>query len=227
MSSFIPDPPDDNEAADGMFTTVKPLILASASPRRKRMLTDLGLHFRICPASLDERPKEGEDPGVYVCRIAEEKARLVSVDFAAEWILAADTTVVLDSAALGKPRNSEEAVTMLCRLAGREHFVLTGFALYCRRESFCRVGRVTTKVRFAPFDRDLAKAYVRTGESLDKAGGYGIQGKGRVLVAAIDGSYSNVVGLPLAEISALLTELGIIEIHSSRGIPARSGRKQP
>ncbi|WP_341864983.1 Maf family protein [Desulfofustis glycolicus] len=223
MSSFIPDQPDDNEAAGEMFATVKPLVLASASPRRKRMLTELGLHFRICPASLDERPKEGEDPGDYVCRIAEEKARMVGVNFASEWILAADTTVVLDSEALGKPRDSEEAVTMLCRLAGREHFVLTGFTLYCRRESFCHVDCVATRVRFAPFGRQLARAYVRTGESLDKAGGYGIQGKGGMLVAAIDGSYSNVVGLPLAEISDLLTELGIIEIRSSRCKPAHNG----
>lgn len=219
----MPDQPDDIEAAGGMFATVKPLILASASPRRKRMLTELGLHFRICPAALDERLQSGEDPGDYVCRIAEEKARLVGVNFASEWILAADTTVVLDSEALGKPRDSEEAVTMLCRLAGREHLVLTGFVLYCRRESVCRAGRIATKVRFAPFGRELAQAYVRTGESLDKAGGYGIQGKGGMLVAAIDGSYSNVVGLPLAEISALLTELGIIEIRPSRCKPAHNG----
>ncbi len=217
------DLPDDDEAVDALFATVKPLVLASASPRRKRLLTELGLRFRICPADLDERPKAAEEPGDYVCRIAEEKARLVGEDLATAWILAADTAVVLDSEILGKPRDSDEALEMLRRLAGREHCVLTGFALYCRREPVCRVDRVETRVRFAPFDRSLAEAYVRTGESLDKAGGYGIQGKGGMLVTTIDGSYSNVVGLPLAEIVDLLAEFGIVQIRASRPEPAKDG----
>ncbi len=222
MSPLVEDLPDDDRTAGGMFATVKPLVLASASPRRKSLLTELGLCFRICPADLDERPKAGEKPGDYVCRIAEEKARLVGEHYGAAWILAADTTVVLGSEILGKPRDSDEALTMLHRLAGREHVVLTGFALYCSREPFCHVDRVETRVRFAPFARELAGAYVRTGEPLDKAGGYGIQGKGGMLVAAIDGSYSNVVGLPLAEIVGLLAELGIIEIRASRPRPAEN-----
>jgi septum formation protein len=198
-----------------MFVTVKPLVLASASPRRKTFLTDLGLCFRVSPADLDESPQPGEHPSEYVVRIAEKKARMIGDEDGSAWTLAADTTVVLDGEMLGKPRHEEEAIAMLRRLAGREHLVLTGYALYCRDEAFCSVDCVATKVRFIPFDEQLARAYVRTGEPLDKAGGYGIQGMGGMLVAAINGSYSNVVGLPLAEIVTALTAQGIIGVRRS------------
>lgn len=193
-----------------MFATLKPLILASASPRRKAFLTELGLCFTVCPAELAETAHHREQPEAYVCRIAREKAEQIGNRFVSSWIVAADTAVVLDRQTLGKPGSAEEAVEMLLRLAGREHVVYTGYALFCKQTAMVVVDSVATRVRFSAFDEARARAYVRTGESFDKAGGYGIQGKGGMLVAAIDGSYSNVVGLPLAEIVALLTAHGVI-----------------
>ncbi len=193
-----------------MFITHKPLILASASPRRKAFLEQLGLNFTIDPADVDETPLPLESPAAYVRRIAVDKAVQVGGRQTASWVLAADTTVVLDERIIGKPNSYDEAVAMLLSLAGRTHTVMTGFALCCRTEDSLRTGMVTTAVSFAPFGRALARAYARTGEPFDKAGGYGIQGKGGMLVSSIAGSYSNVVGLPLAEIVELLRVAGVI-----------------
>lgn len=193
-----------------LFTTLQPLVLASASPRRQSFLAELGMRFSICPAELDEGRYPEEGPEHYVLRIAREKAELVGARFPSSWVIAADTVVVLGDRTLGKPRSEEEAVGMLLSLAGRAHYVYTGYALFCVQADVCVVEHAVTTVFFADFNEDIARSYVRTGESLDKAGAYGIQGAGGVLVKAIDGSYSNVVGLPLVEVVELLLYYRVI-----------------
>lgn len=193
------------------FRTAAPLVLASASPRRREYLAGLGLDFTVRPAELDETPRPGEGPENFVRRLAREKAEAVAGAFPASWVLAADTVVVVDGEILGKPGSGEEAVTMLLRLSGRWHEVWTGFCVCRGLPPEALVGAVRTGVRFMALDRELCRAYVRTGEPLDKAGAYGIQGKGAFLVEEIRGSYTNVVGLPLAEVLAALRVFGVIE----------------
>ena len=193
-----------------MLRTLKQLILASGSPRRKEFLEDLGLSFTICPAQIDEAPFPGEGPDDYVIRMAEQKAEQVSLRYPSAWVISADTIVTIDNELMGKPCSSEEALTMLMRLAGRTHEVQTGYCLMNKTGKTSILDSRKTMVRFTPFTEELAGSYVKTGEPLDKAGSYGIQGKGGLLVETIIGSYSNVVGLPLAEIVLLLQENGVI-----------------
>lgn len=187
------------------------LMLASGSPRRADLLRQIGVSFRpLSPPSLDERPLSGEAPEDYVTRLASEKARagLASLDDAdGAVVMGADTTVVLDERILGKPVSADDAVDTLLRLAGKRHQVLSAVSLVTARDQ--RTALATTEVRFIAFGRELARRYVATGEPMDKAGAYGIQGRGAVLVAAISGSYSNVVGLPLAQTRQLLEWAGV------------------
>ncbi|MBX5481795.1 MAG: septum formation inhibitor Maf [Myxococcaceae bacterium] len=177
------------------------LVLASASPRRQALLRQLGLTFSVDPAELDERPLQGETARDYVVRIARAKAALVAARHPGALVLAADTTVVVDETVLGKPKDADEARAMLTRLSGREHQVMSAVALDGAERSALRV---ETTVRFRPLTAEEIEWYVGTGEPLDKAGAYGIQGMGGSLVLSIDGSYSNVVGLPLAETIGML-----------------------
>ena len=195
---------------EGGFHTNCPLVLASASPRRSRFLKELGLAFTVQPAMVDEKNSHGESPENFVLRLAGEKARSVARDNPGACILAADTIVVLDRQILGKPLDRADAEKMLTKMAGRWHDVVTGYCL-CRIADRLLVQRVvTTKVLFRDFGADLCRAYVLTGEPLDKAGSYGLQGRGGFLVERIDGSYSNVIGLPVAEVVADLLKFGII-----------------
>jgi septum formation protein len=180
------------------------LVLASQSPRRRELLALLGVDFEVRPANVDESPMAGELPEDYVIRVATDKARALA---ARQAVLAADTAVVLDGELLGKPATADEARSMLRRLSGRPHTVYSGVVL--RDDSGCRVCRVATTVRFRALGAGEIAAYVGTGEPMDKAGAYGIQGLGGAFVTAIEGSYSNVVGLPLAETLALLRASGI------------------
>ncbi len=193
-----------------MFKTRKPLILASGSPRRKALLETLGLKFGVFPAQIDEGQYHLENADDYVSRMARSKAAHVSAAHPDTWVIAADTIVALDGMLLGKPVSSEEAVQTLMLLSGRQHQVKTAFCLCCSAISFSTVTSVSTSVRFTPLTRQWAEAYAATGEPMDKAGAYGIQGRGSVLVERIEGSYSNVVGLPLTELVSLLAELDII-----------------
>ncbi len=193
-----------------MLRTMKELVLASESPRRKRFLHELGLSFIVCPAEIDELPAAGEGADEYVLRMARQKAEQAGLKYPSAWILSADTIVTIDNELLGKPSSPEEAVAMLMRLSGRTHEVQTGYCLMSRIEETCILDSRKTAVRFAPFAEDLARAYVLTGEPMDKAGSYGIQGRGGLLVEAVNGSYSNVVGLPMAEIILLLQKKGVI-----------------
>jgi septum formation protein len=184
------------------------LVLASASPRRRELLGGLGLAFTVRPVDLDETPRPGEEPRAYVLRLAREKAAARVA--AGELVLAADTIVVLDGDLLGKPRDEEEARRMLGRIAGREHTVLTGVALYEVREGEAR--RVATvaasRVRMAAMSAEEIAWYVATDEPLDKAGSYAVQGLGALFVEEVFGNYTNVVGLPLPATSRLFAELG-------------------
>jgi septum formation protein len=193
-----------------MFCNREPIILASGSPRRKQYLEDLGVSFSVCPVSIDETPLNGENADLFVVRMAREKAQAVSDQFGSSWVVAGDTAVCQGGKIFGKPRDNEEAVSMLMSLSGKEHTARTGIFL-CNAEKKISDHRfVATKVIFADFDEPTARGYVSAGESLDKAGAYGIQGKGAFLVKAIEGSYSNVVGLPLHELLEMLRNYQVI-----------------
>ncbi len=181
------------------------LVLASASPRRRELLAGLGVTFEVSPADVDERVHPGEDARAYVRRVAREKAAKAAQGAAGKRVLAADTSVVLDDEVLGKPSDAEDAKRMLRRLSGRAHWVFTAVALDgpSRDELL-----VETRVHFRELTEGEIAWYVSTGEPLDKAGAYGIQGRAGMFVERIEGSPSNVIGLPLAETVALLERAG-------------------
>lgn len=184
------------------------LILASSSPRRRDLLAGLGVRFAVRPVDLDETPRSGEEPRDYVRRLAEEKA--TARRGPGELVLAADTSVVLDGEILGKPADEAEARSMLGRLAGREHTVLTGIALAGGAEDGDGVRALVeeSRVRIAPMSEEEIAWYAATGEGLDKAGAYAAQGVGALFVEAIAGDYTNVVGLPLPATYRLFREAG-------------------
>jgi len=182
-----------------------PLVLASASPRRRALLEQLGIPLRVDPAHLDENVRAGEPAERYVLRLAREKAEAVQARHPSTMVLAADTSVVLDGAVLGKPATADEAMEMLRKLSGRAHQVMTAVAVAGAGERL-----VTAAVTFAPTDEAALRWYVSTGEPLDKAGAYAVQGIGGFLVERIEGSHSAVVGLPLVETLALLSEAGYV-----------------
>ncbi len=183
------------------------LVLASASPRRSEILDVLDLDHEVHPAAVDESAWPGEKPGEHVERLARAKAAGVAALRPGSWVLAGDTVVILDDRLLGKPGDPADAVAMLLQLQGRTHQVASALALV-RPGGTIASGVEVTEVRFRPFGRELAEAYVDTGEPLDKAGAYGIQGKGSVLVEGIRGDYSGVVGLPVPLLVRLLEEAG-------------------
>jgi septum formation protein len=182
------------------------IVLASASPRRKELLQQIGVPFVVLVADIDETPLQGETPSDYVARLAVAKARHVAQKTDLP-VLAADTTVVLDGHILGKPESAEHWRQMLESMSGQQQEVMTAVALVTGDMVEFRV--VTTRVSFRSLSAAMIDAYIAIGEGLDKAGGYGIQGMGAVLVSAIEGSYSNVVGLPLSEVSQLLEHAGL------------------
>ena len=200
-------------ARQGGFTTVARLILASASPRRRSLLKMLGLEFEVEAAAVDESPRPGETPAHFVRRLAAEKGAAIAGQEPDAAVLAADTVVVVDGDLLGKPRDEVEAVEMLKRLSGRAHEVWTGFSLQ-QGTGLLSQRAICTQVQFIDLTEALCRAYVRTGEPLDKAGAYGIQGQGGFLVEKISGSYSNVVGLPLAEVVTDLLRFHLIAPRS-------------
>jgi septum formation protein len=184
-----------------------PLVLASRSPRRIELLRMLGLRFDILPADVDETFRPGEVPNEHAERLAREKAQRAAEIRSDALVIGSDTVVVVDGEVLGKPRDEAHAVAMLLRLAGRDHRVETGIAIASPggelRSAVEGVG-----VRFRAFDRRTAIDYVATGEPLDKAGGYGIQGYGATLVEAVHGDYFAVMGLPIVRMMSLLQGLG-------------------
>ena len=186
------------------------LVLASASPRRERLHGWRGVPFEIDPASVDESPHAGELATDMVRRLAHAKGSAVASRRAADWILAADTTVELHGVLFGKPRDAADAASMLAQLAGREHRVATGFVLLAPGGAVSAAHVVVTRVRFRPLDAHAVAAYVDTGECEGKAGAYAIQGHGAGLIDRIDGSFTNVIGLPMVETARALAGAGLL-----------------
>ncbi len=182
------------------------LVLASASPRRRELLAALGLTPPVRPLDIDETVLDGEPAAECVLRLARAKAEADARP--GELVLAADTLVVLDGRILGKPSGPEEAREMLTALAGRDHLVMTGVALRDADTDRTAAAVETTRVTIAPLTPSRIARYVATGEPLDKAGAYAIQGLGALFVERVDGNYSNVVGLPLPLTAGLFAELG-------------------
>jgi septum formation protein len=195
-----------------MTASFPEIILASASPRRADLLRQIGLPFSLQPSSLGddgESALEGEPPELTATRLAEAKAREVAARVDRGLVIGADTVVLCDGRLLGKPRDPAEARAYLLRLAGRTHWVITAVAVVEAETGRSAVGTSTTAVRMRPFDAAEAARYVATGEPLDKAGAYGIQGRGALLVEAIEGDYFTVVGLPLVLLARLLRGFGV------------------
>lgn len=189
-------------------TTAQPAIcLASVSPRRRELLAQIGVPHSVAAAHVDESLLPAEPPADYVARLARLKATTVRERGEVLPVLAADTTVVLEGSVYGKPSDRADGLAMLAALAGKTHEVLTAVALATERSVTLRVNR--SSVRFRDIERAEMEAYWQTGEPRDKAGGYAIQGYGAVFVAALSGSYSGVMGLPLLETAELLRDAGI------------------
>ncbi len=182
------------------------LVLASASPRRRELLTQAGFSFAIHPADIPEDPLPGESPIAYVTRLARQKAETVFRELSdsdqSPVVLGADTTVTLDNQILAKPVNPADAARMLRQLSGRTHQVITGVAVITRNST--EVAAEVTAVRFLTLSDQEIESYVATGEPMDKAGAYGIQGRAARWIPRIEGCYFNVVGLPIALVSTML-----------------------
>jgi septum formation protein len=181
------------------------LLLASASPRQRELLTQIGWQFNVIPANVEETVASGTPPEQMVAQLARKKAMSVFESYPQDTVLAADTVVSLEGHILGKPKNEEEAKAMLHLLSGREHTVYTGFCICRGSEVHCEVEH--TLVEFYPLSDFEIDDYVRTGEPMDKAGAYGIQGRGALLVKKIDGDFYNVMGLPIGRINRILGNL--------------------
>lgn len=188
-----------------MFTKV---VLASASPRRLELLRQIGIEPLVHPATFAEDGGEAAQAEAVVLHNALGKCRVVAAELGEELpVIGADTVVVIDNAILGKPKDADEACRMLERLSGRSHEVLTGIAIKYKQKEVAEV--VHTAVHFRKLTAQEIAGYVATGEPLDKAGAYGIQGRGAVLVEKLDGCYNNVVGLPLTRVYEILAKLGV------------------
>ena len=179
-------------------------ILASGSPRRRELLRQLGFAFTVIPSRLEETNQSGMEPRGHATYYAKEKAKEVAQRYPQQWVLAADTIVIVDEEILGKPVDFAEATAMLSRLSGRSHSVITGVSLVHLRYGVEKSQAVETKVFMRRLSTADIEGYITTGEPMDKAGAYGIQGIGGCLIQRIEGSYSNVVGLPLCETVELL-----------------------
>jgi septum formation protein len=190
------------------------LILASASPRRRELLTQAGFSFTVHPAQVPEDPLPGEGPIAYVTRLAREKAQSVFAELSSEAaappqyvVLGADTTVTIDNEILAKPADAADAARMIRQLSGRTHHVITGVAVVTAQST--EVAAEVTAVRFLSLSGEEIESYIATGEPMDKAGAYAIQGRAARWIPRIEGCYFNVVGLPLALVGALLEPLGL------------------
>lgn len=199
----------------GAFRETADIVLASGSPRRKELLGSTGAAFRIVVSRVEEpEPEAWETPGGYALRMARLKTADVAGECAGAWVLGADTVVAVGQAILGKPVDEADARRMLGLLAGREHTVVTGCCLIGPDGRTAWEEAVASRVRFAPLSEAAIAAYAATGESLDKAGGYAIQGLGAFMIAGVEGSYTNVVGLPLVEVVEALRGHGVIVARS-------------
>ncbi len=206
-------------SAPPLLHTLEPVILASGSPRRRKLMAGLGLTFKVMPAVIDETPGNRERPEDFAGRMAVAKAAAVAGIQPSSWVVGADTIVVTPGGnILGKPRNREHALMMLRQLRGNTHQVMTGLCLCCVNKGIKARLVETTSVTFTEAGDEVLQAYIRTGEPLDKAGAYGIQGIGSFLVREIHGSCSNVIGLPLHRLLSLLIENRVVAPAGIQGI---------
>jgi len=189
---------------------MKSIILASQSPRRKQLLEQAGITFDIVPAHIDETPFLKAPPAEAVIASAQAKAGQVSSRYPDHWIIAADTIVVINNTILGKPHSKKHAREMLQTLSGKVHVVFTGYSIGCLNQDKIFSNIVKTNVQFKQLQTDEIEWYLQTDEPYDKAGAYAIQGIGAFIVKSINGSYTNVVGLPVCEVMDVLTEQHII-----------------
>jgi septum formation protein len=189
------------------------LILASKSPRRRYLLKKAGFAVTVVPSRLDEHTIPVSTPEKYVKVLAEAKAGDVSIRYPESWVIGADTIVLIDGTILGKPKSYIDARQMLQRLSGKTHQVLTGYAVCCRRKNRRFSETVKTDVRFKSLSEAEIEWYINTEEPFDKAGAYAIQGIGTFLVKSINGSYTNVVGLPVCEVIEFLLKEGVIRLQ--------------
>jgi len=185
------------------------LILASASPRRRALLSQLDLPFTVLSADIDEQRRANEAPRDYVLRLSQSKAQHVARQHPKAWVLGADTIVTIDARILGKPRDATEAAAMLSSLSGRMHTVVTGIALVRHGLDYIASELVSTRVYFRALSESDITDYIATQEPFDKAGAYAIQGHGRAFVERYDGCYTNVVGLPVQRTAAMLRRAGV------------------
>ena len=186
------------------------IILASASPRRTELMSLAGIPFCVCPADICETPLPGETAADHVMRLSREKADAVATQTSGRFFIGADTVVVLDGAILGKPVDEADALRMLTALSGRDHEVMTGFTVFDKVSCIHISRSVTTEVTFKELAEKEISAYIATGCPMDKAGAYAIQGGAAHMVERIDGSYTNVVGLPLCEVVEALRRVGAL-----------------
>jgi len=184
-------------------------ILASQSPRRRELLASIGLDFDVMPSDVPEVHQPGESPEEYVARLSRDKAAAIAEKHPADWIIAADTTVLLGDQLLEKPADAEDAARMLATIAGKTHVVYTGVTLLNLAQNWRDTRVAESEVRMLPLDAREIEWYVATGEPLDKAGAYAVQGTGAMFIDSIHGSYTNVVGLPLATLFGMLRKAGI------------------
>jgi septum formation protein len=197
-------------------STTPQFILASASPRRRELLQRVGIAFGIIPSETSEVAQPGELPQEYALRVASEKAWDVARKHPGAWVLGADTIVEIDGEILGKPQDAADGQRMLRQLSGRTHQVMTAFALL-DEAGWVRVRQVViSRVTFKPLSDAQIREYLATGEPFDKAGAYAVQGLGAALVEGVEGSYTNVVGLPMDEVQAALRAVGLLA-HEKAG----------
>jgi septum formation protein len=190
------------------------LILASKSPRRRYLLRQAGLEFDVIPSNFDESRVAMQDPVDYVRTLSRAKAGDIAAQYPDRWIIGADTIVLIHGRILGKPGNRSAARAMLERLSGQTHQVHTGFTICCVAQGKQFTDVVTTEVTFKKLTNDEIKWYIHTDEPFDKAGAYAIQGLGTFLVERINGSYTNVVGLPVCEVIGYLIKEGIVRMQT-------------
>ena len=184
-------------------------ILASSSPRRRELLTSIGLDFDVVPSHVPEEHQPGEAPEEYVARLSREKANAIAAKHPSAWIIAADTTVLLGDQLLEKPVDKKDAERMLSLIAGKTHVVYTGVTLQNVERGYRETRVAESEVRMLPLALEDVRWYVSTGEPLDKAGAYAVQGIGAMFIDSIHGSYTNVVGLPLAMLFQMMRKAGI------------------
>ena len=184
------------------------LILASASPRRRQLLHEAGVAFTVLPSSTTEEIRPKETPETYALRVAREKAQDIAQRFSGSWVLGADTIVAIDGQILGKPKDCDDGFRMLQSLSGRTHRVMTAFVLIDETGTIHTSQVVVSHVTFQVLSDEQIRAYLATGEPSDKAGAYAIQGLGSALVARVEGSYTNIVGLPIEEVLQVLKAVG-------------------